>query len=73
MVASLAFMFLFLMCQSYPGILIYRANVRNQDPVTWQIVLAVGWVLIGFLIMAAFLYFPYKWAVRAVNNAEAEQ
>ncbi len=73
MVASLAFMFLFLMCQSYPGILIYRANVRNQDPVTWQIALAIGWVLVGFVIMAAFLHFPYKWAVRAVNNAEAEQ
>ena len=73
MVASLAFMFLFLMCQSYPGILIYRANLRNQDPVAWQILLAIAWVLVGFVIMAAFLYFPYKWAVRAINNAEAEQ
>lgn len=73
MVASLAFMFLFMMCQAYPGILIYRANLRNQDPAVWQIIIAVGSILLGLVLMAAFIYFPYRWAVKAVNDAEAEQ
>ena len=73
MVASLAFMFLFMMGQAYPGILIYKANVRNQDPSTLQILGAIASVFLGILVMIAFIYFPYKWAIKAINNAEAEQ
>jgi len=70
MVASLAFMFLFMMTQAYPGTLYYRATVRNLDPKSWQIALASASVLAGFILFFVSNYFPYKSACHALQTRE---